>query len=460
MTETLSKTVVSGLSIPGTYWDEEITGFGVRVLAPNARGEMRRSFFLNYRVNGRERRHTIGSFPTWSAMAARAEAKELRKRVDRGEDPAAEKRDARNAPTVNELAERYIRDHLATKADRTRQEDVLIINREILPALGPRQVAAVHLGDIEALHRSIGERPAPVRANRVIDVASRMFSLATRPLAGEDKPWRGPALGNPCKGIQRYPEHGRERFFSTRELAVLSDALVRYPSPPPANCIKFIMLTGCRPGEAVKATWEQVDAEPGYWSKPAANTKQRRVHRVPLNPAALELLADLRQKRDVERADGRDSKWLFPGRDRTKPLKQINACWSFMRDTGNVALWAAAEDGRVAKLVADLTQALGHPPSVKQCKIEAAHRKVPLPKALQGARIYDLRHTFASVGAGGGLSLPIIGRLLGHTQSRTTQRYAHLADDPLQEATDKISTVISNAGNSGNVVTFPKEAGR
>ena len=64
----------------------------------------------------------------------------------------------------------------------------------------------------------------------------------------------------------------------------------------------------------------------------------------------------------------------------------------------------------------------------------------------QDARVYDLRHTFASVGAGGGLGLPIIGKLLGHTQSRTTQRYAHLADDPLREAAEKITTVITGAG--------------
>jgi integrase len=133
-------------------------------------------------------------------------------------------------------------------------------------------------------------------------------------------------------------------------------------------------------------------------------------------------------------------------------LKQINACWSFVRDTGSVALWASSEDMRVAKIVADLTKALGESPTVEQCKAAAAQSKITLPRALQGARIYDLRHSFASFGAGRGLSLPIIGRLLGHTQSRTTQRYAHLADDPLQEATDKISRVISNAGKSANVV--------
>jgi integrase len=460
MAETLSKTVVTRLTDPGTYWDEEVTGFGVRVLAPNARGETRRSFFLNYRINGREKRHTIGSFPTWSVMAARAEAKELRKRVNRGEDPATEKRDARNSPTVKDLVDRYIRDHLAAKAERTRREDILIINREILPAMEHRQVAAVHLGDIEALHRAITARPAPVRANRVIDVASRMFSLAMRPLAGEDKPWRSQALGNPCKGIERNPEHGRERFFSEREIAVLSDALLLYPSEPPVNAIKFIMLTGCRPGEAIKATWDQVDEERGFWNKPSSHTKQRRKHRVPLNPAAIELLDTLRQKRDIDRAEDRDSEFLFPGRDRTAPLKQINACWSFVRDTGSVALWASSEDPRVAKIVADLTKALGEPPTVEQCKAVAAQSKITLPRALQGARIYDLRHSFASFGAGRGLSLPIIGRLLGHTQSRTTQRYAHLADDPLQEATDKISNVISNAGKSTNVVNFPKESGR
>jgi hypothetical protein len=100
-----------------SIWDDEITGFGLRIFAPTRlHPDGTRSFFVNYRMNGIERRFTIGAFPDWSAMAARAEAKELRRRIDRGEDPATERRERREAPTVKELSERYQREHLPRKA--------------------------------------------------------------------------------------------------------------------------------------------------------------------------------------------------------------------------------------------------------------------------------------------------------------------------------------------------------
>ena len=166
------------------------------------------------------------------------------------------------------------------------------------------------------------------------------------------------------------------------------------------------MLTGCRPVEAMKAEWEEFDKEPGFWIKPSAHVKQRKTHKLPLNPAAIELIDCLRRERK--------GKWIFPGVKPGEPLTGLWRVWDFIR------------------------------------------RETGLGK---DARLYDLRHTFASVGAGGGLSLPIIGRLLGHTQPRTTQRYAHLADDPPREAAEKIGRVITGAGTPGAPVV-PLRGGR
>src|SRR6185369_9948555 len=102
--------------------------------------------------------------------------------------------------------------------------------------------------------------------------------------------------GNPCKGVARNPEEGRERFFSPKELAAISDALAEYPGVA-ADCVRLIMLTGCRPGEAMQARWSEFDAEPGFWVKPSAHTKQRKTHRVPLSPGALELVDRMRKAR-------------------------------------------------------------------------------------------------------------------------------------------------------------------
>src|SRR5262249_28370848 len=204
-------------------------------------------------------------------------------------------------------------------------------------------------------------------------------------------------LGNPCKGIAKNPEEGRERFYSQTELTAITDALATYAGVA-ADTARLVMLTGCRPAEAMKAQWEEFDREPGYWVKPSAHVKQRKTHKLPLNPAAIELIEQLRKKRK--------GKWVFPGDKPGEHIAALHHVWTHVRkETG-----------------------LG-----------------------RDARLYDLRHTFASVGAGGGLSLPILGKLLGHTQARTTQRYAHLASDVLREATDKIGTVIAGKGKGATV---------
>ena len=181
-----------------TFWDgdhkEAITGFGVRIFAPTKRHPSgARSFFVNYRIGGREKRFTIGSYPDWSAAAARAEAKELRRRIDRGDDPAHERKEARDAPTVRDLAHRYKEEHLPSKAKSSQVNDWAMIEKKILPAIGDRKVAEVHEGDIEGLRNKITADGAAVRANRVMAVASKMFALALKRREGEDAPWRNQA---------------------------------------------------------------------------------------------------------------------------------------------------------------------------------------------------------------------------------------------------------------------------
>jgi hypothetical protein len=195
-----------------TYWDHDprVRGFGLRV---NAGGS--KSFFLNYRINGRERRYTIGPFPRWSVSAARERAKELRIQIDKGLDPAGDKRERREAPTIRDLIDRYLEDHLPkrTGASIKRVNDVKQMIAEIGRYLGlMTRVADVHHGDIEQMHRKMSERigargtPTPVRANRVLSICSKMFTMALLPRAGETLAWRSAALGNPCKGVKRNHE--------------------------------------------------------------------------------------------------------------------------------------------------------------------------------------------------------------------------------------------------------------
>jgi integrase len=406
MAEKLTESLIKALEPPARgsrlIGDTELTGFTVRLFAPSkAHPEGARTFLLSYWVEGSERRFRIGSWPDWSVVAARTEAKAIRQRVDRGEDPANERRERREAPTMAELAERYRREHLPRKSRQSQHDDGVMVGHILRHVSAGRKVADVHYGDIVALHRAITDTGHPVLANRTVACASRMFALALLPMAGENEPWRDQAQGNPCKGVERNQETAKERFLSPAEIAAVIEGLDAYGRTSAADCIRLILLTGCRPREAMLATWAQLDAQPGFWIKPAAHTKQRKDHRLPLGAPALQLIADIRAIRgDLEPAE-----YVFPGQRPGQPLQQLRTCWDAV------------------------------------CK----------HALLTGVRIYDLRHTFAATGAGGGLSLPLIGRLLGHTQARTTQRYAHLADDPLREAADKITGVITG-GKSAQVV--------
>jgi integrase len=166
------------------------------------------------------------------------------------------------------------------------------------------------------------------------------------------------------------------------------------------------MLTGARRGEALGATWDQFDLSAGVWTKPSAHTKQKRSHRVPLSAPAVQLLMSIRQRQvDAEERARRAGKqvapqpFVFPGDVAGRPLTDLKKSWAAV---------------------------------CKKAKIE-------------GARVHDLRHTFASILVSGGGSLPLIGAMLGHTQVSTTARYSHLVDDPLRVAAERVGAVFEAA---------------
>ncbi len=149
-----------------------------------------------------------------------------------------------------------------------------------------------------------------------------MFSLALKRKEGDDDPWRNQAQGNSCKGVGRNPDEGHERFFSPSELAALSDALAVYGQTPASDCIRFAMLTGCRPGEAIHATWDQFDAEPGFWVKPDALRptwalgSTGAIARLPVL-SGIEALSILRERDEANRAaaEACGARWLAAGRE-------------------------------------------------------------------------------------------------------------------------------------------------
>ena len=372
-------------------WDDTCRGFGIRTTANGAK-----SFVLHYRVHRRQRSITIGSFPDWSSGQAREAAQSLKRKIDGGEDPQGERQAANAAPTMADLAEHYRATHMPRK--RSALGDERMLAKDVLPKLGNEKVADIERRDIAALHRAIAKRGAPYVANRVVGLLSKMFSIA------KAEGWR---TDNPCLGIEKFPEERRERYLSADELGRLMAALDKRPGSSSANVVRLLLLTGCRKSEALSAEWGHIDLVAGVWTKPSSHTKQKRIHRVPLGQAALELLARLRAEADqriaAAKAAGRIPRiepFVFPGiKRRGPPQSSIANFWTLIcREAG-----------------------------------------------LSNIRIHDLRHSYASILASSGASLPVIGRMLGHTQSATTQRYSHLLDQPLRDAADVVGRTVTSA---------------
>jgi integrase len=366
------------------HFDTEVTGLALQVTKSGAR-----AFVFNYRtVAGRERRLTIGSTTDWSLTLVREEAKRLRRLVDQGRDPMGERHELRAAATVTDLVVRWRIEVAPKKRARARADDEGMIAGWILPALGRLKLTDVKHADIAALHREITAAGALIRANRVIALCSRLFRLAIV--------WEM-CSDNPVKGIERNPEPPRHRYLSSDEIVRLFTALETLHNRQAADIIRLLALTGARRSEVFAMRWSDLDLQAGVWLKPAAATKQHRIHRIPLNEPAKQLLIGLKLAATDEAArTGRPlPAYAFPGRGGRAPIGDIKKGWAVLC--------------RKAQL--------GH------------------------LHLYDLRHNYASLLVSAGYGLPLIGALLGHSQLSTTSRYAHLMDGAQRQATDELGAI-------------------
>jgi integrase len=394
MSSRITDRLVRALPAPATgnrlYFDDELKGFAARVTAAGGR-----AFVLDYRMNGRQRRVTIGGYPEWSVAAARIEASRLKREIDLGHDPLEARVAARQAPAVADLAQRFDEEHLPGKRPRSADEDRALIRDYILPTLGKLQVCDVTPADIARMHRQITQAGKPYRANRTLACARTMFARSVE--------W-GMRTDNPAKGgrggISMNPEDHRQRFLSPAEIAHLAAVLDAHPERTTAALIRFLLLTGCRFGEAAGATWAQFDLTAGRWVKPSSHTKAKRQHTVPLSAPALALLTELKAEST--------GPLVFPSPKTGRPLTTIKTSW------------------------------------------RGIIRKAELPNL----RIHDLRHCFASVLANSGASLQLIGALLGHSNQLTTQRYAHLADDAMRAAAERVGALVAGTGDGADVVSL------
>jgi integrase len=427
LTDAMVRKVLPPVRGQAVVWDAEVKGFALRVTPGGAK-----AFVLDYRAEGRQRRITLGQYPDWSVQAARKTAKELKREVDHGRDPMGDRHAERIAPTMQELWRRYELEHLPRKALRSQVDERIMWEKIILPRFGKMKVAAIAADDIDSFHHDITTvRRTPIRANRTVEVLRKAFNLAIRWNWRED---------NPASGVRKNPEEKRNRYLNRNEIAVLARAVQDHNESATANAIKLLMLTGARRGEVLGATWDMFDLENGVWTKPSAHTKQRRLHRVPLNSPALRLLKEMKQHATQKAQERRTPihPFLFPGLD-GKPLSDIKRSWlSICRKAG------LAE--RFEKRDRD-----GKPLKTKDGE--------PIMHWRTTVRVHDLRHSFASILVSAGASLPLIGQMLGHTQPATTARYAHLFDDPLRQAAETVGTFILPETQSKSLTPPPDEVG-
>ena len=387
-------------------YDNTLKGFGVR-LSPS--GSL--SWFVEYRpgAGGRrvtKRRMYFGG-REFTPEEARQAAKETLASVALGKDPAAVRREERESETFREFAERYLREEAEAKLKSgTVVNYKICVRKHAVPYIGAIKLNRISTADIARIHTKVGET-RPMTANRIVECISSIFRYAaTCNLV--------PVGHNPTKGIRAFRESRRERFLNSDELARLGGAIreaetVGIPydvdetkptskhAPKPENryikidaytaaAFRLLILTGARLREILHLKWEYVDFQRGLLLLPDSKTGRKAIV---LNAPALAVLRSLESK----------GEYVIFSEEEDRPRADLNRPW----------------------------------------------RTISARAKLSGVRIHDLRHTHASVGAGAGLGLPIIGKLLGHTQASTTMRYAHLDADPLKVASEKIGNTLKAA---------------
>lgn len=396
----LTKTAVEKLNVTGTRYemrDDDLKGFVVRV---GASGE--KSFYFVYRAGkGRGanlKRLHLGKFPTMTVEQARSLAKEKAALVALGGDPALEVREGKSAPVMLDALQAFRDEHVCKLKPKTIQAYNEILAKRLFPALGKIRVKEIHYGNIAKLHSSM--KDVPYLANRTLAVLSKFFSWCE--LHGYRE--RGT---NPCQGITKYKEHKRQNFMGEAELSILGETISRMEAnwlerkenggkrtgelvdtitPQAASAIRLLMFTGARVGEILSLEWDKINFESGIAALPDSKTGFKILQ---LPAPALAVLNNL----------PRVSNWVFPADSASGHMVNIKDAW------GDV---------------------------LKQA-------------GLTGWRLHDLRHAFASMMVNSGASLPIVGKILGHNNPNTTQRYAHLEQNPARKAAEEAAAKISAA---------------
>jgi integrase len=385
----LTKTIVEKLEPQKTdviFWDNKLAGFGVKVTPKG-----RKVYLLKYRTkDGRQRKPTIGVHGSITCEQARKMAVEWLGDTAKGHDPSQIRKTLRQTPSVNALCDKYLEEHSRIhKKQKSIALEEFYIRKYIKPLLGTLKTISVTKSDISKFHISL--KSTPTQANRILQTLSKMFNLAeswgTRPLNS-----------NPVKGIKKYREESRERFLSAEEIRNLVTALSDLEARDKkaiyfVNLIRLLMMTGARLSEIQFAKWEWVDFKNRLLNLPDSKTGKKIIQ---LSPAAIKVLEQ------TPKIKG--NPYIIVGNVENMPLHNAQKPWRRLRRSAG----------------------------------------------LDELRLHDLRHTFASLCVAQGYSLQMVAKLLGHADTRMSERYAHLTKTSVQDAAADIGNIIENSGKENN----------
>lgn len=355
---------------------------GLRLSVSKASG--RKTFWLRYVFRARKRAMRLGAFPATSLIEARRLALEARSQLDRGNDPQEGRDLERSSPTLASFAKAYLEDY-AKVHKRSWRDDQSKIELHILPFFTPeRRLCDLQRRDIERFVGAVRKTHSPATANRFLSLLSAMMRRAVN---------LGLLPDNPCRGIPRFKEgSGTHRYLSLDEVGRLMVAMDKDPAPAVMAALRFMLLTGCRRSNALRARWEHIDLERRIWFMPM--TKSGKPQYSPLSDESIALLRQLKSRHA--------SPWVFPSSiDAGKPMKDPRKAFARV-------LAAAGIRGHV--------------------------------------RLHDLRHTHASLAVShAGQTLFTVQNLLHHASPQTTMIYSHMANSTLARASQAVSDVITRA---------------
>lgn len=353
-------------------WDDEITGFGVRVYPTG-----RKIFVLRYTFEGKRHKEKIGAYGEWTPDQAARKARELRVMIDQGKDPFAQKTIGK---TWAELAKEYIERHAIRKKsgwqDEYRIEKYITCEED---GWGALPIEKVTRGMVSKKHEKIGERSI-YEANQFLAMVSKMWNMAIKwELIPESAP-------NPAKGVDRFKETSRERFVTQEEMPCLLEAIDAEPDIYARQAMWLYLFTGLRKNELLTLKWVDVDLKQGLIS--IKDTKAGRPHHLPLSSAAAQVLSSL--------------------------PRQVNNPYVFC----------------------------GELPGTHLVDLKSHWRRIRKTSGVMDVRLHDLRRTVASWMALGGASLQLIGKVLNHSNTRTTEIYARFQQTTVRDGLETLASKI------------------